>query len=168
MFLLGQTEHGKYKDPADELELETLHQHYGVTRAKPSRREGESGAGHDDSEEEDGGDAEPTKIAKRIGRRQQQQIRHPAISVPNVSSPFNNDIETEVFFGALDEVKATKRTPDGFGLADPYDPVETFKTGRARNGLVVHLPYDVWFPRTLLWCQALYLFKRFPMAVRGE
>jgi hypothetical protein len=171
LFLLGQTEHGKYQDPADEFDLPTLHKYYGVTRTKPSRREGESGAGHDDSEEEDGEDGDvvgPKKIAKDIRLGQQQQIRHPATDVPDTSSPFHNEIESEVFFTALEEVKAMKRIPDGFGLTDPYEPVETFRTGRARKGLTVSLPHDLWFPRILLWCQALHLLKRFPMAVRGE
>jgi hypothetical protein len=164
--------HGKYKDAADDLDPSTLHQYYGVTRTKPLRKEGETGAGHDDSEAESEPESEasvkPRGIAKKIGRGQQQQVRHPAIDVPNTSCPFNNSIESEVFFTALDQVRTMNRIPAGFGLTDPYEPMETFRTGRAPKGLVIPLPHDVWFPRILLWCQALHLFKRFPMAVRGE
>jgi hypothetical protein len=68
--------HGKYKDTADELDLLTLHQYYGVTRAKPSRKHGETGAGHDDPEEEEDDDpgVEPKEIAKKVGQGQQRQV----------------------------------------------------------------------------------------------
>jgi hypothetical protein len=160
--------HGKYKDAVDDLDPSTLHQYYGVTRTKPPRKEGETGAGHDDYEEDSETGIELKGIANTIGRGQQKQVRHPAIDVPNTSCPFTNDIESEVFFTSLDEVKTTNRIPAGFGLTEPYEPVETFRTGRARKNLAIPLPHDVWFPRILLWCQALDLLKRFPMAVRGE
>lgn len=156
---LGQLKDGVYDDPADKLDLQTLHEHYGVTRRRPQRREGETGAGHDDSDEEDEEDSQ-ARIAQAIGAGQEKQIRHPAIEVPPATNPFMNEIQEQAFFGALDVLQSEGSIPKGFDLDHQYEPTETYTTGRSRKGLRVPLPHAIWYPRILLWCRAITLLKR--------
>jgi len=50
--------------------------------------------------------------------------------------------------------------PAGFGLMGEYESVESYKTGRSLKPLIIPLPYEVWFPRIVVWCRALDLLKR--------
>lgn len=84
------------------------------------------------------------------------------------SCPFHNDTELRLFAEALDLVREQGIVPASFGLEEPYHSIETFHTGRCRKGISVPLPHEVWYPRVLLWCQALNILKKFPMVVRGE
>jgi len=124
--------------------------------------------GHDDSEEEDDQATDGRQRSRKIGEGQERQVRHPPVSIPDNSCPFENDNECNLFFTALDHIKARGVIPVGFGLEKCYESLEVFSTGRSKKGLSVPLDYDVWYPRVLLWCQALDLLKRFGLIVRGE
>jgi hypothetical protein len=132
------------------------------------RREGESGAGHDDSDEEDEELAQERRCARKIGAGLEHQVRHAPMEVVESSCPFRDDAELRLFAEALDILKSQEVVPAGFNLEATYHPIETFRTGRCRKGISVPLLHEVWFPRVLLWCQALDLLKKFPMVVRGE
>lgn len=161
--LLGQTAHGII-DPSDNLTLEELYTYYGTTYSKLSRRSGESGAGHDDAEENE--PVEIARSAKIIGIGQENQVRHPPAMVPRASCPFESMEDIHLFWDALDIIRARKSIPQGFMLDKLYESTETFSTGRCKNGLTVPLDYEVWYPRILLWCQALDLLKQFHLVVK--
>lgn len=123
--------------------------------SKPLRREGETGAGHDDSDEEDDEDDElvqERRRARKIGAGLEHQVRHAPVEVMDSSCPFRDDAELHLFAEALDILKSQGVVPVGFNLESTYHPIETFRTGRCRKGISVPLPHEVWFPRILLWC----------------
>ena len=155
-------------EPSDHLAPQELHDYYGITASASFRRDGETGAGHDDSDEEDDDVSQERKRALKIGAGQERQVRHAPVEVVKSRCPFHTDNELELFVSALDLIKQQGVVPAGFGLEDPYSSIEKFHTGRSRKGISVALPYKVWYPRVLLWCQALDILKRFPMIVRGE
>lgn len=155
-------------DPADNLLLHEIHAYYGVTSKRPSRREGETGAGHDDPADHGRKESPAEKKARKIGAGQERQVRHPATEVPEASCPFRSRDELEIFHDTLNEIKARKRVPVGFHLEGRFETSETFSTGRMRKGLTVTLEYQIWYPRVLLWCQALELLKTFPIVVQNE
>ena len=142
--MLGRTSHGVYDN---SNELDSL-----ACTVCASRR--------DDN-------ARLDQMARLVEQGQERHVRHAAVPTPESRSPFANDIESKVFFTALGRIKRSECVPAGFGLSDTYESVETYSTGHSRKGLRIPLPYNVWFPRVLLWCQAVDLYKRYPMVVRG-
>ena len=64
-----------------------------------------------------------------------------------------------MFVSALDVALTSSDYPDGFGLHEEYEPLESYKTGRSSKPLVIPLPYDIWFPRIVVWCKAMDLLK---------
>lgn len=150
---------GIYNDPADEVDLQTLHDHYGVTRRRLTRLESETGAGNDEGEEERE-DEIHARVIRAIGQGQQKQVRHPPVEVPEATNPFMSDIQETAFFRALNLLQDEGQLPEGFDLHGNYEPTEVYKTGRSRKGLKIPLPHSLWFPRIVLWCHAITLLKR--------
>ena len=64
---------------------------------------------------------------------------------------------------ALEVELASEEYPAGFGLDEEYESLESYKTGRSTKLLTIPLPYDIWFPRIVVWCKALDLLKRLPL-----
>jgi hypothetical protein len=164
---LGQLKDGIYDDPADQLDLETLHEYYGVTRKLPKRFEGETGAGNDDSEDEDE-EVTHARVIRAIGEGQEKQIRHPPIEVPEATNPFMTEVQQLAFFSALNSLQDEENTLEGFDLNGQYEPTESYKTGRSRKGLRIPLPHSIWFPRIVLWCRAITLLQRLSIVVEED
>ncbi|KAJ7720594.1 hypothetical protein DFH07DRAFT_760786, partial [Mycena maculata] len=101
-----------------------------------------------------------------IAADQSHDVRHAAVDVPSNDSPFEPELEA-VFFQALDEVKAQNMIPASFDLnIDTYPLCESIHLGRGGKRVSVTLPLDIWWPRALLWVQALDLMTW--MLVEGE
>ena len=136
MRLLERLEHGVYKGDSEKINPSTLAQYCAGVN----------------------GDAQ--SMTKRIAEGQESHIRHPPVEAARCKSPFHSTLELEVFQQALQQSTSKDLRPAYLGLDLPYAPSETFYTGRARKGITVPLPYDVWYPRILLWCRAIDLVTR--------
>jgi len=102
-------------------------------------------------------------IARVIAASQKCNIRHDAAGVAESSMPFEDEDEVHAYTLALGTALASSEYPAGFGLNEEYESVESYKTGRSLKPLVIPLPYEVWFPRIIVWCKALDLLKRLPV-----
>jgi hypothetical protein len=145
--------HGVY-DEVDKVDPALLHRYYGAGSSLESSGEADSPSGGQQSRRD---------IAEIIAASQSHNIRHEAAAVANNSSPFENKDSMEAFILALDVVLGSGTYPNGFNLREEYESFESYKTGRSTKPLVIPLPYNVWFPRIVVWCKALDLLKRFPL-----
>ena len=136
MCLLGRLEHGIYKGDSEEVDPSTLAQ-YCV------------GANND-----------AQTITNKTTEGQEMHIRHPPVEAAQSMSPFQSTIELEAFEQALQQATSKGLCPAYLGLDLPYEPSETFYTGRSKKGIAVPLPYNIWYPRILLWCRAIDLVTR--------
>lgn len=141
MRLLQRLEHGIYKDDAEEVDPSTLAQYCA------------------------GVNGNPQSIADRIVKGQEAHVRHPPVEAACGGSPFSSTLELEAFQQALEQVTSSNLHPAYLGLDIPYEPSETFTTGRCRKGLTIPLPYDIWYPRILHWCRAIDLATRIPLCL---
>jgi hypothetical protein len=180
---LGQTEHGIYdNDPMDTVHPDTINRYYGVDGPEQTRRLGQTGAGHaadegsdlepldsgsEDSEENNDSDidAEWTELQHEIARDQAHNIRHEPIKVARHRNPFPTQAAEDEFHNILKIVVEQGVIPEGFGVCpdeweDGYPEQETIKTGLRGKGLEITLPEAVWFPRAILWAQALDVMSR--------
>lgn len=155
--LLGQAKHGVY-DEVDTIDPVLLHRYYGA------------GAWLDDEESDLTSNEHVHEhqsqrdIAEVIATAQSRNnVRHEAAAVAKNSSPFEDEHDTRAFALALDAVLALDTYPAGFDLDREYESFESYKTGRSTKLLVIPLPYDVWFPRIVVWSKALNLLKIFPL-----
>lgn len=122
----------------------------------------------DDSEGEAGSEDGYQEIAKVIAAAQKRNIRHDAVEVAKSAMPFQNSDEMRAYTLALGSALASSEYPAGFGLSEEYESVESYKTGRSSKPLIIPLPYDVWFPRIVVWCKALDLLKRLQLCRMAE
>lgn len=105
-------------------------------------------------------DEEWDNVDDLIAADQTRDIRHEAIDVPTHGSPFTAE-QAEVFFEALSAVKEQGIIPAGFELdVDGYPVRESIHLGRGGKRVSVILPFDIWWPRALLWAQGLDLMTR--------
>lgn len=135
--LLERLENGVYKGDFEEVHPSTLAQYCA----------GVNGSG-------------AQSITSKITKGQEAHIRHPPVEAACSRSPFQSSLELKVFEEALQQATLDDLRPAYLGLDLPYEPAETFYTGRSRKGLTVPLPHDVWFPRILLWCRSIDLITR--------
>ena len=135
MRLLERLEHGVCKGNSEKIDPSTLAQYC---------------AGHVDMQ----------SMTKKITEGQEVHIRHPPVEAARCKSPFRSTLELDAFQQALQQCTSKDLCPSYLGLDLPYASSETFHTGRSRKGITVPLPYDVWYPRILLWCRAIDLVTR--------
>ena len=136
MRLLERLEHGVYKGDSEEIDPSTLTQYCAGIN----------------------GDAQ--SIPDKITKGQEVHVRHPPVEAAQSGSPFQSILKLEAFQQALQQATSRDLRPAYLGLDLPYEPSETFYTGRSRKGITVPLPYDVWYPRILVWCRAIDLVTR--------
>lgn len=98
-------------------------------------------------------------LTKTISDAQKRQIRHEAAEVADSRSPFDQ-FELQMFAHQLSLDLASHSYPAGYNLNDEYDSIESYTTGRSPRPLVIPLPYEIWFPRVVVWCKALDLMER--------
>ena len=155
--LLGQAKHGVY-DEVDAIDPALLHQYYGAGAPLQSDDE-ESDLTSNEHEHQSQRD-----IAEVIVAAQSRNVRHEAAAVARNSSPFEDERDMHAFILALDAVLTPDaHPPTGFNLDGEYESFELYKTGRSAKPLMIPLPYDVWFPRIVVWSKALNLLKVFPL-----
>jgi hypothetical protein len=116
-----------------------------------------------DANSEGGGPGTREAIAKTITDAQQRNVRHDAAEVAISAMPFESTDEMHAYILALEAALSSEEYPAGFGLSEEYESLESYKTGRSIRPLIIPLPYDVWFPRIVVWCKALDLLKRLPL-----
>jgi hypothetical protein len=136
MRLLERLEHGVYKGDSEDVDPSTLAQYC------------------------TGANGNVQSIMDTISKGQEVHIRHPPVEAAQGESPFKSTLERDAFQQALEQSTSRDLRPAYLGLDLPYEPSETFYTGRSRKGITVPLPYDVWYPRILLWCTAIDLVTR--------
>ncbi|KII84219.1 hypothetical protein PLICRDRAFT_58020 [Plicaturopsis crispa FD-325 SS-3] len=174
--LLGQTEHGLYKDDCEDVHPDVISQYYGVSGRARRRADGETGAGHDpeesdlDDDHDDASEAaeiDDDDLAERVAADQEHHIRHEAVDVARSSNPFPTDEFRDIFWTAFHTVHANGTVPTGFGLLEneweggEYMPFEILRTGKkGKKELRVALPGHIWRPRAEKWGRALDLMLR--------
>lgn len=104
------------------------------------------------------------EISQTILQAQQKNVRHEAAKVADTGSPFDDEQELQMFSCQLACDLATHSFPSGFNLNEEYQSLETYATGRSKKLLVIPLPHEIWFPRTVVWCKALDLLNRIQLA----
>ncbi|KAF8126450.1 hypothetical protein K438DRAFT_1949395 [Mycena galopus ATCC 62051] len=169
MRFLGQTMAGVYKsDPLDGIQPETINRYHGVSGPARERRQTQTGAGHasDDDSESDGDDFPVlddvnAELENRIGKDQEENIRHAPIKVAHHESPFDNAEQEGVFIDLLENVFEENGLPEDYGVCEEewdqedYPEIEVIRPGTRGKEISVVLTRDVWFPRALRWAQAL-------------
>ncbi|KZT19148.1 hypothetical protein NEOLEDRAFT_1078428, partial [Neolentinus lepideus HHB14362 ss-1] len=172
---LGQTEHGVYaEEPLDHIHPDILNRYYGVEGHEQHRHASQTGAGHaededldDDSEVSDAEDIEPEdEFVQEILASQAQNIRHKPIPVPRARSPFDSSAAEDQFMEILTTVSSQGLLPPHYGVLPhewddgAYPEEEVIKFGTRGKQLRVVLPETIWFPRAVLWTQALDIMNR--------
>lgn len=99
-----------------------------------------------------------------ITQAQGRNIRHDAAEVAQASTPFTSRDDGEAFLIVLNRTVESDSHPAGFGLDEEWVSIESYTTGRSSTPLSIPLPYGVWFPRVVIWCQALDVLKRLKLA----
>ena len=99
------------------------------------------------------------EIAETITGGQQHNIRHNAAEVAKGAMPFQDEEKLNIFTTRFQAALESPSHPIGFELDAEYESSESYRTGRSRIPLVIPLPYNVWFPRIVVWCKALDLLK---------
>lgn len=136
MRLLGRLEHGVYVGDGEEVDPSTLAQYCaGVSGSTQS-------------------------ITANIVKGQEVHVHHPPVEAADGKTPFRSVLELKAFQQALEEATLKDLRPAYLGLDLPYEPSETFTTGRSRKGITVPLPREIWYPRILLWCRGIDLVTR--------
>ena len=134
--MLERLEHGVHGGDSEEIDPSTLAQYCA------------------------GANGDVQSITNQIAMGQEVQVRHPPVEAARCKSPFRSALELEAFEQALQQATSKDMRPAYLGLDLPYAPSETFYTGRSRKGITVPLPYELWYPRILLWCRAIDLVTR--------
>ncbi|KAF7306246.1 Integrase catalytic domain-containing protein [Mycena indigotica] len=105
-------------------------------------------------------DEEWQDIDDIIANDQHHDIRHDPIAVPTHEAPFDNAIQ-QLFFQALALKQQEGVTAETDFDVDTYEICESIRLGRAGKKVSIQLPAVNWWPRTLLWTQALDLMTAF-------
>lgn len=103
-----------------------------------------------------------------IAGDQGHNIRHEAIDVVEDECPFSSQEANTIFSAALQEVQFAGIIPENLGVAEVdwedrfYGETETVKIGRKDVEIV--LPFEIWWPRAVVWAQGLEIMVRIQMA----
>lgn len=103
-----------------------------------------------------------TEIAEHIERDQAGNVHSEPISVPEANSPFVSVEDEQAFAAAVQELQAADYEPALFTatVAAGYEPYQYIRYGRrGKKELRVVLPHEIWYPRALLWAQALHVLS---------
>jgi hypothetical protein len=120
----------------------------------------------DSSTGDDSGNDTASSGGPPIPHRVREQVYHRPVGTPRIHNPFNDlDIELK-FHRALRHATEHGQLPRGWGLRKSdanYHPMPAdveIAVGRRRNNKhLVTLPHNIWWPRAVLWAQALYALQ---------
>ncbi|KAK6983886.1 Integrase catalytic domain-containing protein [Favolaschia claudopus] len=130
----GELKYGKYIDNFDEVQAELV-EHYGAQ-----------------------------DLDSAIAGDQDRHIRHDAIEVADNQSPFESSEALGIFSDILKDVSLQGIIPTNFGVAqsewegNSYGETEFVKVGR--KDVEIALPFDIWWPRAVLWAQGMEIMIR--------
>ena len=145
----------------DAVDPALLHRYYGAGRSDPDVGDNGNEIGIVSNAD---GQAQ-RDIAEIIADSQACNIRHDAAEVVETSLPFETRNDHYTFSLALSAaLNNSECYPAGFNLQEEYETSESYRTGRSTKPLEIPLPYDMWFPRVVIWCKALDLMKRLPLS----
>ena len=113
------------------------------------------------SESQDGSSSD-NQLRHTIAEYQQNSIRHDAINVPTAKMPWTTHNEEQTFFERLIDAHESGDIPEGFLLTEnerdgqPYPDWECIPGGRrGKHEVRLSMPLGIWYPRAVLWSQAL-------------
>jgi hypothetical protein len=93
-------------------------------------------------------------------------IHHEPVAVPKHSSPFENRPELhQTFVDNIALLGQAGTLPPGFGLLpdewedDGYPAAEHIPYGPRQRTKEISLPHHIWYPRAILWGQALFVLN---------
>ena len=113
-------------------------------------------------------------VQAEIAADQDRHIRHAAVNVPSIITPFNSAEAHEAFTLALQAAQDQGLIPVGYGVAEEewtngsYPEVEVIPVGHSAKDYEVQLPFSVWWPRAVRWVQGLDVMTRICMIEAGE
>lgn len=162
MRFLAAANEGVYLDEDDEFDgvhPDLLNRYYGIDGSASRQQTDQTGAEEDITGE----------VEAHVGSDQQANIRHAAIGVPDDSCPFPFAEAVDLFYQALADAEDQGVIPNHLMVTaeewpNAYPTHEIITTG-AQSGkkLSVALPYDIWWPRAILWARALRIMQQFIM-----
>ena len=93
-------------------------------------------------------------------------VHHEPVAVPKHSSPFKNRPELhQTFVDNIALLGQAGTLPPGFGLLpdewedDGYPAAEHIPYGPRQRTKEISLPHHIWYPRAILWGQALFVLN---------
>jgi len=162
--LISQATLGIYGDSCEGVHSDTIQRYYGTHGQEQIRRDGQTGAGHPGDED----DIEDQAILRRVEEDQEQHIRHAAVEVPGIGSPFITQHDEDQFFSTVNQIATEGIIPEGYDLLpDEQDDndmsmVEVLQFGRrGMKSITVSLSDTIWEARAALWCQASSVLSLF-------
>ncbi|KAF8546224.1 hypothetical protein OG21DRAFT_1427701 [Imleria badia] len=91
-----------------------------------------------------------------------------------MTAPFHTIQAYKAFRSALWETQEQGIIPPGYGVAkeewlgDLYPEIELISVGCSKQEYTVELPFEVWWPRSVLWAQGLDIMTCISMIESGE
>ena len=122
----------------------------------------------------DSDDANNIDVQAEIAADQDRHIRHAAVDVPQVVTPFHSAEAHEAFTLALQAAQDQGLIPIGYGVAEEewvdgyYPKLEVIPVGHSAKDYEVHLPFSIWWPRAVRWVQGLDVMTHICMIEAGE
>ena len=154
----------EYSDPEDDSDLEDEEDGSDAGSRSDDEFSDDGSEGCADVEVNDIQEVSWVHITEIIAKAQGRNIRHDAAEVASSDTPFRNKDEGAAFAIAFREALNADSYPEGFNLSDDYEPSESYRTGRSSRPISIPLPYNVWFPRIVVWCKALDTLKHIEVA----
>ncbi|KAK7007956.1 hypothetical protein R3P38DRAFT_3211610 [Favolaschia claudopus] len=162
----GMLDSGEYIDPMQGIHPDTIDRYYGVEGPEVVRQPGQTGAGHEEDEDENAWVDEPEGLVDAVTDDLAHNIRHPPVKVAKHKNPFRLATTEQAFYNALNEYQTNNVIPEGYGVLEAewedemYPVLESINPGTRGKELIIALPRDIWLPRAILFVQALDVMTR--------
>ncbi|KZT05190.1 uncharacterized protein LAESUDRAFT_656210, partial [Laetiporus sulphureus 93-53] len=167
------------EDPLANVHPELIDRYHGTFGSIQQRCTGQTDAEHPDDEdgfdddmldEQDEAivdeDAITEELENHVADSQESNIRHAPIKVVQRTNPFNSQDAENLFYEIFAEVQQANIIPQDYGVllyewSDHSHPqTEQLKVGKRGKYIDIAVPEDIWFPRAILWIQALDTLSR--------
>jgi hypothetical protein len=163
---MAMTERGVYVTDADDNPDVSEDEEYGEAVDPPFSPSLHSSEEHLEHEEDHADLRILNPAEQKIAHDLQCNIRHAPVRVPRHQNPFDeNPAALETFQRVLGEVVQRKLVPEGLDVrpeewdAEGYPEVVTLRAGfySRKKRMEIILPTEIWYPRAVLWAQAVYV-----------
>ncbi|KAJ7185054.1 hypothetical protein C8R46DRAFT_1300877 [Mycena filopes] len=114
----------------------------------------------------------PDILQRYANANQDRHVRHDTIEVTANKFPFNSEAAELLFSSSLKEARESGIIPVGLGVAEEeweggiYTEAELVKVGRKE--VEVALPFQIWWPRAVIWAQGLELMAKIQAVENGD